>query len=107
MMDFIERLRAKSDKTRKRIALFTASGATGLVALMWLVVFTSSGALSRSAGTEGGRIKSAFSEAEGASLLGAIGSLSTHEDGSLQVVGTSASSTAEVEAQDDRTVIPF
>jgi hypothetical protein len=107
MRDFIESLRAKPDQTRKQIALFTASGLTGLVAIMWVVAFTSSGALSRTTPKEEGGIKAAFSEQNGASLLGAIGALTTREDGSIEVVGTSASSTAPAPSTDERTVIPF
>lgn len=106
-MDFIERLRAKSDQTRKQIALFTATGVTGLIALMWFGAFTSSGALSRSAEVKENPIKAAFTENEGASLLGAIGALTTREDGSIQVVGARASSTGEVTSPEERTVIPF
>lgn len=106
-MDFIERLRAKPDHVRQRIVFLTASGATGLIALMWVTAFTSSGALSRSVEVKENPIASAFSDNEGASLLGAIGALTTTEEGSIQVVGTSASSTAPAQTSDNRTTIPF
>lgn len=107
MQDFIERLRAKPDHVRKNIALGSATAVTGLIAIMWVVAFTSSGALTRNAEREETPIASAFSESEGATLLGAIGALTTREDGSITVVGTSASSTKTVEVQEERTVIPF
>lgn len=106
-MDFIERLRAQPDHRRKQIAFSVASGITGLVALMWFGAFTSSGALSRSSEPKENPIKAAFTETDGASLLGAIGALTTGEDGSIRVVGASASSTVETPSKDERTVIPF
>lgn len=108
MIDFIERLRAKPEHVRKHIAFFAASSITGLVALMWFGAFVSSGALSRSAPSQTNAVTAAFTEHEGASLLGAIGALTTREDGSIQVVETTASSTAgSKEAPEERTTIPF
>ncbi len=107
MRDFIEHLRAKPDHVRKQIAFGASLGITGTVALMWAVAFMSSGALMRSPEPTDSGITSALSEQKGASLLGAIGALTTQEDGSIMVVGTSASSTGKSEAPDERTVIPF
>jgi len=108
MMDFIERLRAKPDHTRKQIALGAATGFTGLVALVWLTAFTASGALARPSESKESGVTSAFSEQSGASLLGAVGALTARQDGSITVVGTRASSTMQADAApEERTVIPF
>lgn len=108
MRDFIEHLRAKPDHVRKQIALSASASITGVVALMWGTAFISSGALSRTNVPEEPGIVAAFSEEHGASLMGAIGALTSSKDsGELMVVGTNASSTVSGETKDERTVIPF
>lgn len=107
MRDFIEHLRAKPEHVRKQIAFATSAGVTGVVAFMWVIAFVSSGALMRSSEPETPAVTSALKEQKGASLLGAIGALTTKEDGSIVVVGTSASSTVEEKKTEERTVIPF
>lgn len=106
-MDFIERLRAKPDHVRKQIAFGAASGITGLVALMWGTAFIASGTLARTVPSEAPDVTSVLAESGSNSLLGAIGALTTREDGSITVVDTSASSSAKVQTTEQRTVIPF
>lgn len=106
-IDYIERLRTKPVHVRKQIAFGASAGFTALVAIIWVTAFTASGALSRSALTDQPGLTSTFSTEKGASLLGAIGALTTKQDGSVEVVGTQASSTVNEPSEDERTVIPF
>lgn len=108
MNDFIERLRAKPEHVRKSIALGTAGSVTGLVALVWAVSFSSSGTFAFTPDPVGERtVSSAFAEASGPSLLGAVGALISKEEGEVEVVGTRASSTVSAPRPEERTVIPF
>jgi len=108
MMDFIERLRAKPAQTRKQIALGVSASVTALIAVVWFTAFSASGTLAEDATLSAGDdLKAAFSSEDRASLLGAIGALTAKQEGSIQVVGTRASSTVEAAQEDERTVIPF
>ncbi len=45
MLDYLERLRAKPEHIRRRIASGTAVGVTAVVALAWMAVITTNGTL--------------------------------------------------------------
>jgi len=106
-MDFIEHLRGKPEHTRKQVAFGAAAGFTLLVTFMWGVAFVSSGALSTSSNTASNPVVSTFSPEKGVSLLSAVGALTTRQDGSITVVGASATSSVPNKTTEDRTVIPF
>lgn len=112
MMDFIERLRAKPEHVRHRIALGASAGATGLVAIAWFGALATSNAFTISPSVPGDvELAAALNETSQSanSLMGAAGFLNAsarNEDG-ISVVDTQASSTIETPTTDERTVIPF
>ncbi len=114
--DYVEQLKAKPEHIRRRIALGSSLGITGVVALFWVVALGASGTLALSAPADTGA-SNGLAEAAGetssrfGNLLGAVGAASSYTQGgepALTIVDGSASSTIEAEtAPDERTVIPF
>jgi hypothetical protein len=93
MLDFIERLRAKPEHVRRRVAVGTAVGVSSVVAVVWLFTLVLSGTLILGASpvsnttlaqTSGGQVsgavtqtKSAFSQLVGAADAAFTGGAST------------------------------
>lgn len=111
MMDFIERLRAKPEHVRRRIALAASAGVTAVVALLWLIAISSSGVLALGSGSSSdSTLTSAFSGKAGstASAFSAAAALFGGASGDgIEVVGTESSSTLDERPAEERTVIPF
>ena len=117
MHDLIERLRAKPEHERRRIALATSGTVTGLIAIMWFGAVIASGTLALENNDADTRVAEAprYEEALGSAgasfselfaAVGAVGSATSTEG--LVIVETNASSTiAAPAAADTRTVIPF
>lgn len=118
MQDFIERLRAKPEHERRRIALAASGTMTGLIAVMWFGAVVASGTLAldngdtaNSEAAEAPRYDRALAEAQNgfSQMFAAVGAIqsATSTDG-LVIVETNASSTISApQTPDSRTVIPF
>jgi hypothetical protein len=116
MRDFIERLRTKPEQVRRRIALFSSAGITGVVAIGWFTALISSGSLALAPTPEGERmgveVQTAFSETQEdfSDLIGAVGAFSGTGSNSpdLEIVDGGASSTLDrTEPTPEQTVIQF
>ena len=119
MFDFIERLRAKPEHIRKRIAFGTSIGLTGVVAMGWMAALVAGNAfmltpdpdaptLAESAQPLSGAF--ANTQSSFADLMGAAGAANSGSSASdLTIIETDTSSTLETKqpAKDNRTVIPF
>jgi hypothetical protein len=115
MRDHIERLRAKPEHIRKRIAIGTSVGVTAVVALVWLTTLVTSGTLALNLVSPGGNIAEGGSgNVQGAvaetqtnfsQLLGAVGAISSSStDPNLIIVDQAPTTTP---ANSNPTVIPF
>ena len=119
MKEFIANLRQKPEHIRKRIAVGTSVGVTGLVGLIWITAMATTGAFALSTpnteGTEtpaeefalsGTNVQSNFSQ-----LMGAVGAAAgaTSSDPELKIVDGDTSSSFEKEPSPNQsvTVIPF
>lgn len=120
MLDFIERLRAKPEHIRARIALGTASAVTGMVTLGWFGALLAGNAFDLSTPTgaslvelNGGQetslpnalanAKSGFSAVLEASETGE----SPLVDDGVIIVDVSPKEVLPAEKPDERTIIPF
>jgi hypothetical protein len=127
IIDYIGRLRTKPEHVRRRIAVGTAVGTTGVIAAVWLFILASSGTLLVSpvpsaansavlaAGTSQVQAVTAQTKSGFQQLLGAVGFASaTTAPPSLHIVDTATSSDDSSEQPTDQsptggnqTVIPF
>lgn len=122
IIEHIDRLREKPEHVRHRIAMLTAAGITGLVAVTWMGALATSGtlalktgAVAESASGTGTEVSEAISESSSAftNLMGAAGAAfgATSTEAALQIIETRTSSTITADAQPanatHRTVIPF
>ena len=114
IIEHIERLREKPEHVRQRIALLTASGITGLVALTWMGAMATSGSLALKESTDEAAQPALVREPSTSfsSLMGAAGAaFDTTPDPDLSVVETRTSSTLDTRTQPanntNKTVIPF
>ena len=119
MLDFIERLRAKPEHVRRRIAIGASGSITALAALIWVTAFTSSNAFALNTPAapadmvaSGKEIQGSFGEASNgfSNLLGAVGgSASPSNEPVLIIVEEKSTSTFEQRQApvEERTVIPF
>lgn len=118
MKDYIAQLRQKPEHVRKRIAVGTSVGITGLVGIIWVSAMATTGAFAlntdapaESSGNEpfalsGTNVKSNFSD-----LMGAVGAATGSGSSSpeLKIVDgeTSSSFERETSPNPSATVIPF
>lgn len=120
MFDFIERLRAKPEHVRRRIAFGTAAGLTGVVTIGWMAALVAGNAFiltpNQDAPTLADSLKPLSENANETQsnifgLLGAAGAATdTKAPASLTIIETDTSSTldvAQTPTSDNRTVIPF
>jgi hypothetical protein len=130
IVDYVGRLRTKPEHVRRRIALGTAIGTTGVIAAAWLFVLVSSGSLlipatpapgtSALAQNGAAQVQSATAQTQSGfqQLLGAVGFASaTTAQPSLTIVNTASSSNSGDSSSDgsatqsptggDQTIIPF
>ncbi|MES2225936.1 MAG: hypothetical protein V4480_03975 [Patescibacteria group bacterium] len=120
MKDFVHNLKQKPEHVRKRIALGTASGATALIAIAWVVAMVTTHAFELSSGPTtvatqdsaplaltGTNIKSNFTQLVGA--VGAAAHGSTTAPAITVVDGTSSATTdrANAPASNSATVLSF
>jgi hypothetical protein len=128
MMDFIERLRAKPEHVRQRIAFGASAGITGVVATGWLMTLLVSGTFSiapspakssdaaiattneaaRNVADSANQIHTGFQQ-----LMGAVGAASTTAAAAPTLTVTDAGSSSTLDAKQsgstaaDQTVIHF
>lgn len=119
MRDFIERLQAKPEHVRHRIAFFSSFSITAVVAVAWFAAVANSGVLTlapldASSGSGLGAATGASALVKETSsgwndLLGAVGAAgdTSSADPALSIVDERASSTLDRNTVDERTVIPF
>ena len=112
MQDFIERLRAKPEHVRKQIAMGTAAGLTGIVALGWLGGLVAGGTLALAPAGDDATVATDSKQNGFEELLGAAGAAvgATSTPNELNVVETKTTSTLDNrmnQQADTRTVIPF
>ena len=119
MRDFIERLQAKPEHVRHRIAFFSSFSLTAVVAVAWFAAVANSGVLTlaplnASSGSGFGALTDTSALVKDTStgwddLLGAVGAAggTSSGDPTLSIVDERASSTLDRNAVDERTVIPF
>lgn len=122
IIEHIDRLREKPEHVRHRIAMLTAAGITGLVAVTWMGALATSGTLALKTGAvaenasgTGTEVSEAISESSSAftNLMGAAGAAfgATSTEAALQIIETRTSSTINADAQPanatHKTVIPF
>ena len=116
LRDYLEHLKSKPEDVRRRIALGSSLGITGVVAIGWMVALGASGTLALSVPvateTKNGFAVAAEETKTGfSSLLGAASAFNsgTTGAGSLTIVGERASSTLDTntDTTEGKTVIPF
>lgn len=121
IIEHIDRLREKPEHVRHRIAVLTAAGITGLVAVTWMGALASSGTLAlntnevQEGGSGTGEVSEAISESTSAfsNLMGAAGAAfnATSTEAALQIIETRSSSTLDGKVAPanatNKTVIPF
>lgn len=122
IIEHIDRLREKPEHVRHRIAMLTAAGVTGLVAVTWMGALATSGTLAlkteaaaQSASGTGSEVSAAITESTSAfsNLMGAAGAAfgATSTEAALEIIETRNSSTINAQAQPanatHKTVIPF
>ena len=114
--DYIEHLKSQPEDVRKRIALGSTLGITGLVFLGWVVALGASGTLALSdpakAAPDTGLAAAASQTKNGFSdLLGAASAFQSVQNGTspVTIVDGRASSTLDAKADpnEGKTVIPF
>jgi hypothetical protein len=102
MRDLVERLRAKPEHIRRRIALFSSAGITGVVGLAWLAATVNTGALALSK-TPPTQLPAPSDN--GSTLIGAAAAFQgPKDDATIRVEDVKPQATQK---QDTRTVIPF
>lgn len=120
MFDFIERLRAKPEHVRKRIAFGTAAGITGVVTLGWMAALVAGNVFILTPDPDAPTLadtakplSTAVAEAQ-VDVTKLLGAASASTDSSapanLTIIETDTSSTLTsptTPTHDDRTVIPF
>lgn len=115
MLDFIERLRAKPEHVRRRIAVSTATAVTGVVTLGWLAALVAGNTVMLEQPAEGTPTLAGSAEEMTASVENARASWQaafgeTGEAGEdLEIVEGGTTSTIDTNTQvtDDRRSIPF
>lgn len=121
IIEHIDRLREKPEHVRHRIAVLTAAGITGLVAVTWMGALAASGTLALNTnevaegGSGAGEVSEAITESTSAfsNLMGAAGAAfnATSTEAALEIIETRTSSTIDAKAQPanntNKTVIPF
>ncbi len=121
IIDHIDRLREKPEHVRHRIAVLTAAGITGIVAVTWMGALASSGTLALKTGATPengsgtGEVTKTISESTSAfsNLMGAAGAAfnATSTEAALQIIETRTSSTLDAKVgpanATNKTVIPF
>jgi len=122
IIEHIDRLREKPEHVRHRIAVLTAAGITGLVAVTWMGALATSGALALKTDAEtetrtgsGDDMAVALNESTSAfsNLMGAAGAAfgATSTEAALQIIETRTSSTLDTNVgpanNTNKTVIPF
>lgn len=117
IIEHIDRLREKPEHVRHRIAVLTAAGITGLVAVTWMGALATSGALALKASETGPDPEVSKSIAESTSafsnLMGAAGAAfnATSSEAALDIIETRTSSTLDAQVAPanatNKTVIPF
>ena len=126
IIDYVERLRTKPEHIRRRIAVGTAVGVTGVVTAVWLFVVVISGTLSlapvgastATLATAPGTTQIANAATQTQSgfqqLLGAVGlaNPANSAPATLMIVNTSPTTTSAGDAEQsgtggNQTVIPF
>ncbi|MDB5237380.1 MAG: hypothetical protein JWL88_482 [Parcubacteria group bacterium] len=120
LIHHIEKLRAKPEHIRERIAFGTAAGVTGVAATIWVIALAATGtfSLSPSAGTlaSGPAGQGAIAQTQDgfSQLVGAVGAAagSTNTAPSLRIVDDGTTSSldtkhAAVANNSNATVIPF
>lgn len=117
IIEHIDRLREKPEHVRHRIAVLTAAGITGLVAVTWMGALASSGTLAlKSTETQPDtEVSKSISESTSAfsNLMGAAGAAfnATSTQAALDIIETRTSSTLDAQVQPanatNKTVIPF
>lgn len=120
MKELIQRMKAKPEHVRKRIAFGTSVGVTGLIAFMWVGTMATTGAFAlnnKADGTAaaqpeaapialtGTNVKSNFSELMGA--VGAVASGSSTKPALTIIDGNTSSSLDAKTTNPSATVIPF
>lgn len=108
----VRTLRQKPEHVRERIAIASSAGVTGVIALIWAVSLTSSGALALDARPSDTPAELARQDmgSSMSELMGAVGALTgaTTSAPELTIVdGPSASTYDEPVAPPSATVIPF
>ena len=112
MMDFIERLRARHEHVRRRVAVAAGGAAGGIALVGWLTIVATYGLLPESASYASDDLSNIRSALENAgenapNLAGVAGAVSAGTADGLTVIETKTSSTLSGEGTDERTVIPF
>ncbi len=115
IIEHIDRLREKPEHVRHRIAVLTAAGITGLVAVTWMGAMATSGTLALKSDPRPLEEKAIPSDLSGSSfknMLGAAGAaFSTASSTELSIVETRTSSTLDAQQKPanntNKTVIPF
>lgn len=120
MFDFIERLRAKPEHVRQRIAFGTATLFTGIIAVGWMAALVAGNAFILKPTNDGPTLADSTRPLSGAvsdvqssfsNLMGGAGAanLGVNAQTDLTIIETDTSTTLNTPAQnnDTRTVIPF
>lgn len=113
IIEHIDRLREKPEHVRQRIAVLTAAGVTGLVAVTWLAALATSGTLALKGPGLNDPKPQVFAEAPTSfsNLVGAAGAAFSATSSELSVVETRTSSTLDAKVgpanNTHKTVIPF
>jgi hypothetical protein len=117
IIEHIDRLREKPEHVRHRIAVLTAAGVTGLVAVTWMGALATSGTLALTSNETAPATEMSESITESTSafsnLMGAAGAAfsASSSAASLDIVETRTSSTLDGKAapanNTNKTVIPF
>lgn len=117
IIEHIDRLREKPEHVRHRIAVLTAAGISGLVAVTWMGALATSGSLALKATEIAPSTEVAASISDSASsfsnLMGAAGAAfnPSSSEAELDIVETRTSSTLDAQVapanNTHKTVIPF
>lgn len=114
--DYIEHLKSKPEHIRRRIALGTSAGFTGVVALAWLVALSTSGTLALTSPEEiqnAAEMKAVVQETSSSfsDLMGAASAFQSASQNSEELIIVDAESSSTLDAPADttegKTVIPF
>ena len=107
ILDFIERQRARPEQVRRRMSYVAAGGASGIIAVAWLVaLFTNGFFPAATPSIAGEQAPDALQQA--AAVHAALPSdTSSAQDSSLSVIETKTSSTLDEKPSGTATVLPF